>query len=385
MPLLAVSLTTDPVLISVFAASATIPWLLFGLPAGPIIDRSNRLTLLYRLEYLRFVIAAILSLSVAISRLTMPRLIVLVVILGAIDVLFDNAAQTAIPDLLGSVDQVDLARLNGRVQAIETGATSFAGPPLGSSLFALSQAIPFVGQAALFFVSGTALRIGLPEHQKTTRVAERHNSILRSLRDGVSWLWTHRTLRILAGIVAAVNLLFAAADAVFVLYATQILGIRAAAFGLLLGAAGIGGVAGGLAGPRFAARYGMRASMTLGLLIPSIAQGVVALTTFPAVAAGAFMLAAFGGTTWNVATVTFRQSQVPSELLGRVNATYRFVAWGTMPVGALLGGLAAAAFGIRIPYAVAAVGGSCLAALVWRLPQAHGISAGALLRTSPTP
>ncbi len=148
------------------------------------------------------------------------------------------------------------------------------------------------------------------------------------------------------------------------------LGLDAFGFGLLLTAGAAGGVTGGLAAPAIAARMGARGALLLAIAMFSGAHLALALTSDAWVAGAILFADAFGGVLWNVITVSYRQRAIPSGLLGRVNAIYRFIGWGMMPLGAMAGGaLVAAAEGplgrsaaLHLPFLVAAAGGTILLA-----------------------
>jgi MFS family permease len=181
----------------------------------------------------------------------------------------------------------------------------------------------------------------------------------RSLRleigEGLAWLWHHRLLRTLAAMTGAMNLGFMAGETILVLLAQQRFGLGPVGFGLL----GLGGAAGSLAGSVLASRIGRRFATGPLLLVAAGASGlsvaVVGVAPNAWVAGAAFALGGFAGIVWNVVTVSMRQSIIPDRLLGRVNSVYRLLAWGTLPIGAALGGALATEFGLRAAYLIPGV------------------------------
>ena len=171
------------------------------------------------------------------------------------------------------------------------------------------------------------------------------------IAEGVRWLVRHRVLRTLAIALGIINFVGMAAMTVLVLYSQDILHLTDVQYGLLLAveAARRGArIAGGGA----ASRRGSAPGTTLALAIAVSAGSffVPVLWAQPVAVAASLAVGAFGGLVWNVITVSLRQSLVPDELLGRVNSAYRLIGWGTMPLGALAGGLVADAFGLRAPF-----------------------------------
>jgi MFS family permease len=159
------------------------------------------------------------------------------------------------------------------------------------------------------------------------------------LRQGVRWLWAHPLLRPMAIILGCINALGAMSTAVFVLFAQEILGTGPFTFALLGTGAAVGGILGGWLAERVTKRIGPGPSLWITLFVGGVVPTVTGLLSqWPLV----WLVTAVGMFTavlWNVITVSLRQSIIPDHLLGRVNSVYRFFAWGSIPIGALLGGL----------------------------------------------
>lgn len=353
VPLLAVTLTHDPRLISLVSAAATLPWLLLSLPAGALVDRHDRAGLMWRAQALQAVVAGVLAVAVAAGAASIPLLAGAALALGACEVVFGNAAQAILP---GIVPAADLHRANGRQFAAAATARTFVGPPVGSLLFAAGRVLPF-GLDALSFAASAALLRRLPRTtppKRATPVAE-----------GLRWLGGHPLLRTLALLLAANLFCFQLANVTLVLLATDELHTGTRAYGLLLTASALGGLAGGLTNHRIAARAGMRRTVLLSLA--GAVPAYLACGWSPNAYALGLLLAtiSFFSSLWNVVTVSLRQTIVPAHLLGRVNSVYRMLSLGLTPFGALAGGLIAHTLGIRAAYPLAGVirGGALLVAL----------------------
>lgn len=372
-PWLASLLTRDPVLIGLVAFAGRLPWLLLSVPAGVVTDRSDRRSLIVRADLFRLlltggVVGLILTLPAELAAQAgtpgaasyVLAFAGLAFLLGCAEVIRDNAAQTLMPSV---VAREDLERANGRLWTVETVIGQFIGPPLAGVLIALALPAPFVVDAVAFgFAALLVWCIALPP-----RIAPPRRSWRREMMEGLRWLWERPVLRRLALSLGVINGLSALAATILVLVAQERLGLDAVGFGFLLTAGAAGGVVGGLLCPAIVARWGAQRSLTLALGAMPVPFVVMMGTDAWIVGAGLFAQTFFG-TFWNVVTVSYRQRTIPDDLLGRVNSVYRFFGWGTISVGALLGGLVVAGsapivgreMALQIPFALAFAGTGAL-------------------------
>ncbi|MCU7727018.1 MFS transporter [Actinoplanes sp. KI2] len=357
VPLLAVALTRDPRLVGLVSAATTVPWVLLSLPAGALVDRHDRAALMWRAQAAQAVAAGLLAVAVALGAASIPLLAVAAFVLGAGEVVFGNAALAILP---GLVPAADLHRANGRQFAATTTARTFAGPPVGSLLFAVAAALPF-GLDALSFAGSAALLAGLPRGAPAAPGAP----LGRAVVEGLRWLGRHPLLRTLAALLAVNLFCFQLANVTLVLLATRELHLGARAFGLLPAASAVGGVAGGLAGHRVAARLGTLPTVLVALAGPIPAYLAAGAVLHPYAIMVLLLIISFFASMWSVATVSLRQTVVPAGLLGRVNAVYRMLSLGLAPLGALAGGFVAHDLGVRAAYPIAGMvrGGALLIAL----------------------
>src|SRR4051794_2155654 len=149
LPLLAASLSDDPLTVSSVTAALALPWLILALISGALVDRWNRLVVMARVDLARGVLMVVLAGLVVEGLASIPLLVVFAFLLGAAETLFDTAALAALPSLVASTDD-QLHRANGRLEGVRTVATEFLGPPLGGALFAASPALPVLADAASF-------------------------------------------------------------------------------------------------------------------------------------------------------------------------------------------------------------------------------------------
>ena len=348
LPLLAVTITRDPRLVSVVTAATYLPWLLLSLPAGAVVDRYDRATLMWRAQAIQAAVVAIIAILIVLREADIEVLAAGGLLLGSAEVIFSNAAQSVLPAL---VPPELLPRANGSQQVSLTVGESFLGPPAGSLLFAAAAALPF-GLDAASFAGSAALLSALPKSRPAPEGTQ-HEKIRSQIADGLRWLAGHHLLRVVAILLGIFNFANQMGQAILVLLATQTLHVSTRGYGLLLAASAVGSVIGGLVNPVLTRRLGLLPSLVLPALADAAAFIGIGLAPDPAVVAALLAVQGFSVTMWNVVTVSLRQRIVPGHLLGRVNSVYRMLGWGLMPLGALAGGFVAHAAGLRAPYVVA--------------------------------
>jgi MFS family permease len=359
LPLLAVTISRDPRLVAVVTAAGYLPWMVLSLPAGALVDRYDRATLMWRAQAVQAAVVAAVAVLVVFRIANIAVLGLAGLLLGSAEVVFSNAAQAMLPAL---VPPELLARANGSQQVSLTVGETFLGPPAGSLLFAAAAALPF-GLDAVSFAGSAALLARLPRTSRET--GQPRASIRTQIAEGLRWLYRHRLLRVVAFLLGIFNFANQMGQAVLVLLATQTLHVGTRGYGLLLAVTAVGSVIGGLVSPAVTHRLGMLPSLIIAGAVDAAVFAGLGLAPDPAVAALMLAGQGFTVTMWNVVTVSLRQQIVPAHLLGRVNSVYRMLGWGLMPVGALAGGFVAHAAGLRAPYVVAGLlcGLSLLAAV----------------------
>jgi MFS family permease len=175
-----------------------------------------------------------------------------------------------------------------------------------------------------------------------------------AIGEGLRWLAGHRLLRSLAVVVSVWHLVWAAGNAILVLYAQELLGLGSVGYGVLLAAGAVGSVLGTTLASRLASLVGRRSTLVGSVAVAGFAQMGFVLTSSPLVAGVLLAISGSCAVAWNVITVALRQRLAPDALLGRVNGAYRFAAIGSLAIGAALGG-ALGSIELRLPFAVAAV------------------------------
>jgi MFS family permease len=357
LPLIAVSLTQSPILVAGVAVAGRLPWLFFVLVAGALADRLDRRRTMILVQLLRVGIVGGLGLIALAGAMSLPLLYVAAFVLGIGETLFDTAAQSIMPSI---VDKQQLSKANGRLYAVEIVTNQFAGPPLGGLLIGLSAALALGSSAVGYFAAALGLLMirGSFRPERTGPPTRIHQDIAEGLR----YLWRHRLLRTLAAMVGVMNLASTAVFAILVLYAVAPgpMGLSEPAFGLLLTTFAGGSILGSMVVERVERRIGRANVLAVTVLGTGVSLAVPAFTTSPWVIGAGFFVSGITVVMWNVVTVSLRQRIVPDRLLGRINSSYRLLAWGTQPVGALLGGVLGELFGLRIVFLLAGIAGLLL-------------------------
>jgi MFS family permease len=355
LPLVAVTLTESPGLVAGVTLAVTLPWLVFALPAGALADRVDRRVAMVTANAVRAAAVAVLAVTLVLglesSGAAIWALYLVALLLGTAETMYDTCAQSILPQV---VPRDRLPRANGRLIAAELTANEFVGPPLGGLLVAATMAAAFATPAGLWAAAVGALL--LLRGGYSVRRAE--PTTLRSdVAEGLRYLWRHRLLRTLAAMTGLFNFATNATFAVFVLYAVgpnSAMVLTEVAYGLLFATLAAGSLIGALLADPIIRRLGRSRSLFLGILGGVGTVGVVALTTNPLVIAAAFLVGGLTNALWNVVAVSLRQRITPDRILGRINSSYRLVAWGTRPLGAAAGGLLGELLGLRAVFTVAA-------------------------------
>ncbi len=363
-PWLATLITRDPALIAWVAFASRLPWFLFSIPAGVIVDQQDRRRLMIQADLFRLLLTSgVIALILSVPQfppegdpvLYIAALSGLAMLLGTAEVVRDNAAQTVLPSI---VAKGDLEAANGQMWSIEQVMGSFVGPPLAGVLIAWAVPAPFAVDAVTFGLAAWFVwMIAVPP-----RIAPPAQRIWTQVREGWTWMRAHPVILRLAIMLGLINAVSTMTITILILYSQDVLGLGAVGHGVLMTAGAAGGVVGGLIGPWVVARLGGQRSVILALAIMPVPFVMIALTASSAVVALALFIEMIAALLWNIVTVSYRQRRIPDALLGRVNSLYRFFGWGMMPAGALIGGWIVAGveadlgrdMALRVPYIVAA-------------------------------
>ena len=333
LPWLATLMSQNPVAIGAVAAAGRLPWLLFAIPAGVIIDKAEHNKLIARANLLSAVILLAI-LMLAMNEHVQGAVWVLAglaFVLGSVEVLRDNAAQTMLPSIVKSKD---LEAANGQLWSSEQLTNQFIGPPLAGVLIAAGISIPFgLNAALLVLAAGLVWMISLAPKVRI------QTSFRKALMEGIAFMRSDPLLLRLAVVLGVANFIATATITIQVLFAQDVLAISAYSYGLILSVAAVGAITGSLLAPRFIAMLGTQTCLYLSIATWGIGYAAIGLSHSGLAMAIALFFVMAAAMLWNVITVSWRQRRIPPALLGRVNSIYRFFGWGSMPLGAMTGGI----------------------------------------------
>ncbi|MEU0928464.1 MFS transporter [Streptomyces malaysiensis] len=345
LPLLAVSLTDSPVLVSLVTACGFLPWLLFGLIGGAIADRVDQRRAMWAVDGARAVLMAGFAVAVWLDRATIGLLLVLAFALTTLQTLFDNAATALLPSVVG---EEALGRANARLMTGQEVMGRFVGAPLVPVLLGLGAAMPYAADAVTYLAAAVLVAsLGAAPPRRAPRPPG--GSLRRDIAEGLAVLWRDRTLRALCASTTLCNIGIGALIATLVLHITGWLGAGNTGYAVVITVYGIGSVAGGLVAARLTEKLGrVRTLLLCGTAQIGALVALGAIRSLPA-AVAAMGLFGFAGIIWNVTEVTMTQERSPEGTLGRVSSAFRTLSIAGAPLGALLGGVMAAAWGLNTP------------------------------------
>ena len=368
-PLLAISLTDSTVLISLIGAMVMLPWLLFAIPIGVVVDRIDRRFILAGANAIRSLVVGALSLGIASDKVNIFWLLITAFVLGTCEVASDTTAQSLIPQIL---PKEKFEKGNSRLQISEVVVQGFIGAPLSGFLYAIAIYLPFfINSLGYAFATFFALSIPIKYLQDVRKEegAPEKKSFVADMKFGIRYLYEHKILRRLVVTTSVIGVCYSMGTATMVLFVINELELPKKLFGVVLTIQGVGAILGGIAAPKLSKKFGRTPIMTFGIVASSLVllgQGLapniyifVALATF-----GSFTISQ-----WNILLMATYQTVIPNELYGRIHGTRRTIVWGMMPFGSLIGGVLAH-YSLRLPMYVGGVVATVIA----------GLSVGFLLR-----
>lgn len=346
-PLLAVQLTKDPVLIAISGSMYLLPWLLFAIAIGTLVDRIDRRRTLIAVAITRASIAVVLAATIYTDTLGIYGLLLATFLIGTADVFNDTALQSLIPTIL---EKDKLERGNSRFQMSDTVLQQFIGMPFGAALFVWAAFVPF-GLNALGFAIAALLLVLIPRtHIAKLEVAPDRPSFRVQMSEGLRYLLGDKRIMRLVIATSLIGFGFNIAGATSVLFLTDTLGVKQEFFGLVLLSAGIGGLIGAFVAPKLSKRYGRGVVLAWSISLTSVFQLGMGLSPDVYVFIVFDLLVGFVIAGWNVLLMSVYHSLIPNEVFGRVHGARRTVVWGLMPIGAVIGGAIAKATDFRMPF-----------------------------------
>ena len=347
-PLLAITLTDNTILISLLGAMVMLPWLLFAIPIGTLVDRLDRRHILAGTNLLRSAVVGALAFAIAADVVTIGLLIAAAFIIGTCEVAADTTSQSLIPQI---VDKEQFEKANSRLQISETVVQGFIGAPFSGFLYALAIYIPFFFNS-LGYVISAILALSMPIHflqdMRNQKPEAEKNKFVEDMKFGISYLYNHKLLRRIVLTTSLIGVCYSMSTATIVLFMVKELDLPEPFFGLVLTVQGIGALTGALVAPYASTKFGRGKVMTFGiffssfnLLVQGFSPNIYFFVLFSA-------FSAFTISQWNILLMSTYQSIIPNEIYGRIHGTRRTLVWGMMPIGSLLGGVLAS-YGLRTP------------------------------------
>lgn len=353
-PLLAIKLTDSTILISIVGAMVMLPWLLFAIPIGAMVDRVDRRKILAFSNAFRAIVIGVLAIGIATGDVTIYWLIAAAFIIGVCEVANDTTAQSLIPQIL---EKEHYEKGNSRLQISETVVQGFIGSPLSGFLYALAMYLPFFINS-IGYVVASLLALSIPirylQDVRTEISRENKPNFIEDMRFGINYLYNHKILRRLVLKTATIGVCYSMGTATMVLFIIKELRLEPKYFGVILTIQGLGALLGAIVAPQASKKFGRGIMMTLGIVGSSI---ILLLQGFAPNIYIFVALATLGGfaiAQWNILLMATYQIIIPNELYGRIHGTRRTLVWGMMPIGSIIGGVLAQ-YDLRFPLYVGGI------------------------------
>lgn len=343
-PLIAVDLSRTPGAVAGVGLAATLPQFLVALPAGLATDRAERRRMMAGAAMLAAAALAALAVLLGAVSVDLAALDVVAFAVGTAQVLIAASGSALLPQVVGS-DGLEGA--NAWLFSMQHAVGSLGGPPLAGMLIAVGLAAPMLAAAGCYaLASGVLASSSATFRSSNTKPV---SGLRADVVEGLKLVAGHRQLRAFTMMTAVANVASEGAVVVLVLYAVTPgpLGLSRIGYGLLLSCFAVGGITGAGATKHLAQRIGRGKLLAGSVLAIAVGLAGPGMLVDPYTAGAALAVAGFGGGCYNVTSVSFRQRVVPAAILGRATAAYRLVALGAVPLGAVLGGVAAKLFGLQ--------------------------------------
>ncbi|MDP5046689.1 MAG: MFS transporter, partial [Candidatus Nanopelagicaceae bacterium] len=366
-PLLAVSLTEDPILIGALTALGLLPWLFFAIPIGAIVDRVDRRKALVLGNSLRAVIALFIAFAVAQDFISIWLLLISVFLFGICEVLVDTTSQAVLPQIL---DKSNYERGNSRLQISEVIVSQFAGAPLSGLLYAVSIALPFFFSTTGFILAGLLILLFPFENEVNARkrgeVEQDKLGLKGDIKFALNYLYQDKQIFSIVVITTLLGFFYSLSNAIAPLFILKELNVTPALFGVVLAIQGVGALAGSIAAPMISKYLGRGKALAINVFFASLLVIFIGLSPNAYFFVAVSVLIGFTISVWNILLMSLYQSLIPPELYGRIHGARRTIVWGLMPIGALLGGVIARG-GLRLPFLI----GGSIATLIALFSYKH--------------
>ena len=364
IPLLATTLTRDTVLIAIQSNMMMLPWLLFAIPLGALLDRVNRRFSMILVQATRVGIGIALASLIISGQMNLIALMILTFIFGISEVVYDTATQSAIPSLLKG-DQLE--RGNSKLQIADTIMQSFIGLPLGALIFVSAAFSPFLGLAACYVAAMILVSTIPSQSMQPVRApdAPKRSALNVEIKEGLLYLWNQKVLFRLVMVTGAVGFCYALGQATLVLFLLDHLNVTQAQYGLVMIPLAVGALLGAFASPKLSKRFGRAKALAVSLPIATFSLLIAGLAPNITWYLVASFFHGFFIAQWNILLMSTYHSMIPNDIFGRIHGTRRTIVWGLMPLGGLLGGFIAK-IDITLPLIVGGLAGTIIAGSSYR-------------------
>jgi MFS family permease len=346
--------------VGLLATVEFLPFILVGLPAGVWFDRLPRRPVLIAGDVGRFLALGSIPVAYELGVLHIAQLLIVAFVSGICTVFFDVAYQAYLPSM---VDRDQLVDGNAKLEISRSGA-QLAGPGMAGLLIEAVKAPVAIAADAISYLFSAVfvgwIRQKEPDVERAAPDGTRPK-MRTQIAEGLRYVLGNRYLKPIAACTATSNLFSAIAFPVLLLYAVRRLGMSAGTIGLVFTISNVGILGGAFIARRIADRVGLGPAIVGSAFLFSVSWFLLPLATRPIafpMLVGALLIGGFGSVVYNINQVSFRQAITPNRIQGRMNATMRFMVWGTMPIGSFLGGILGSHLGLRPTLWVAAIGGS---------------------------
>ncbi|SDT70118.1 MFS transporter [Actinoplanes derwentensis] len=383
-PLYVASRTNDPVIVSAVSAIIWVPWLLFTLPGGILVDRVDRRRLMIGLDWARFVVMAALGVAILFGHAPLWLLFVTLFLIHTGEVLFETASQAMIPAV---VPKDLLEKANGWLMGGTITTKDMIAGPLGAFLFVVAVSIPFLVNAGMYVISAVFITLvpgvfriaagpaavdvtaGAAAESGTTGSALKQGLVTArsDIAEAFRFLMGQPILRTMSLLIGVLNITLTAGGAVLVLLAKERLHLGSVGYGLLFSSIAVGGVVGSAFGDRIIKRVTSTWTVRGGLLVEAAMYLALAASGNPYLACFALFLFGVHTALWYIVAGSLRHRLTPPEMMGRVSSLHLFIVFGGNAVGALLGGVLAKQFGLTAPYWLGFAVALAVTAVTWRI------------------
>ncbi len=384
--LAAVGLHASPIEFSLLGVLGFLPFILFALPAGVWVDRLRRRPILIVGDASRAVLLALIPILWLAGVLQIWHLLILQFVIGIFTVFFDVAYQSYLPAL---IEREHLVDGNSKLQ-LTVSVAQVAGPSMSGGLIAAITAPYAIVLDAASFVVSTVFMLRMSHRENLPRQDQDipRPRMWPQVKEGLQWIVGNRHLRAITACTGSSNFFGSMLWAIFVLYAVRDLHLSSIEVGAVFAVGSLGSIVGALVVNRLQKAIGIGPAIILPAVIFSMAGLAFPLAprSFPLpVLMTGQLLFGFGSVAYNITQVSFRQAITPERLQGRMNAGVRWIVWGTMPLGMLVGGAIGQTIGLHFALWVSAIGSLPLFLLVLLSPVRSLRDMPAAVTDAPTP